>query len=146
MKSQFLTILLIVAIGFVWAAPLPKDEDIITLDNPAAKSGTIKVTSPQPGPLARWSYQDVSWNPNVEFPNQWSRTVHIAIYQVVTGAPDKLIEQLGDKPYGNTWQGFQITDKYPLTGKFYALVVLDGDNTIYGTSDVFTIYEANRGW
>ncbi|CAG8566430.1 4680_t:CDS:2 [Ambispora gerdemannii] len=107
----------------------------------ALVSGPIQVTAPTKGPWARYSYQSVSWNANVAVPNQWQQTVHVYIYQVASSGPDKLIQQLPDKPYGNTWDGFQITDKYPLDGKFYALVVLASDSKIYGTSEVFTIFK-----
>ncbi|CAG8471537.1 1993_t:CDS:1 [Ambispora leptoticha] len=138
MKSQFFLALLALFafITISTSVPVPS--------NPPPKSGTIQVTAPTKGPWARYSYQSVSWNANVAVPNQWQQTVHVYIYQVVSGAADKLIEQLPDKSYGNTWDGFQITDKYPLDGKFYALVVLASDATVYGTSDVFTIFSTGE--
>ncbi|KAG9300480.1 hypothetical protein G9A89_010106 [Geosiphon pyriformis] len=143
MKSIiFLELLLIIA-ALVSASPLPSSSQFtVTLDHPPAASGLFKVKSPGKGPWARWSYQAITWDDNYPLPNKSQQKVAVEIFQVVIGAPDKLIERFPDKPYGSPYQAFQITNRYPVNGKFYAMIVLESDDTKWGTSSFFTIYES----
>ncbi|KAG9300481.1 hypothetical protein G9A89_010107 [Geosiphon pyriformis] len=137
--STFIALFLTIAVTLILAVPVPQSTPPGG-KNPPTPGGLIKVTAPGKGPWAKGSQQAVSWDANVDVPKKYEQTVKIAIFEknVTTNGLDKLIIQLGDKPYGNTWQGFTITTNFTKGSSYYALVTLASNSSIWGTSGLFT--------